>query len=102
MIRALEPRACQPATRSAVTSYTSDAIVSDCLYRATFHGFLAQGLFFLNFRLLVNVRMPAVVIPLEVRGGRFPAEITIDALIVDVKLPLNVLSIFVSDVGHTF
>jgi hypothetical protein len=46
--------------------------------------------------------MPAVVVALEVCGRSFAAEIAIDALIIDVEFPVDVLRVFVCCVGHIF
>jgi hypothetical protein len=37
----------------------------------------------------------AIIIPLEIGGGRFAAQIAIDALIIDVKFARYVLGVFV-------
>jgi hypothetical protein len=76
------------------------SIAADRLDRAPFHRFLAKGLFLGGFGLFVNEGMPAVVIPLEVRGRRFATKIAVDALIIDVESPLYVFGIFVCDVSH--
>jgi hypothetical protein len=44
--------------------------------------------------------MPAVVVPFVVRRRSFPAKITVDALIIDIKLAIYILRILVCSVGH--
>src|SRR5947209_8289820 len=78
------------------------AVVADRFDRAAFHRFLAKTLFLRRFRLLVNVRMSAVVVAFKVRRRRFTAKIAVDALIIDIKLSRNVLGIFVCSVSHIF
>jgi hypothetical protein len=75
-------------------------VVSDRFDGAAFLGFVAKRFFLRRFGLLVDVGVPAVVVPLEVGRRGLAAEITIDALIVDVEFPLYVLGIFIRDIGH--
>ena len=70
--------------------------------RATFHRFLAKRFFLGRLGLLVNVGVSAVVVPLEIGGGGFAAQIAVDALFIDVEFAGCVLGIFVGDVGHDF
>lgn len=76
------------------------AVVADCLDRAAVHGFLAQLGFFVVLRLFVDVGMPTVVVSREVGGGRLPAKVAVDALIVDVKLSSDVFRILVRYISH--
>jgi hypothetical protein len=46
--------------------------------------------------------MAAVIIPLEIGGRGFTAQIAIDALVVDVEFALHVFGVFVRDIGHGF
>src|SRR6266581_1070548 len=69
---------------------------------ATFHCFFAERFFFRAFRLLVNVGMTAIVVPFEVGGRGLPAQITVDALIIDVEFARYVFGVFVRSVGHGF
>jgi hypothetical protein len=77
-------------------------VVSDRFDRAAFHRFFAKAFFFGRLRLLVNVRVAAVIIPFEIRGRGFAAQIAVDALIIDVKFARYVLGVFVRGVGHVF
>jgi hypothetical protein len=43
-----------------------------------------------------------IVVPLEICRSGFTAQITIDALIIDIEFALYVLGIFVRGVGHVF
>jgi hypothetical protein len=76
------------------------AVVTDRFDRAAFHRFLAKTFFLGRLRLLVDVGVTTVVVALEIRGRGLPAQIAIDALLVDIKLPRGVFRIFVRDVGH--
>jgi hypothetical protein len=44
--------------------------------------------------------MTTIVIASEVCGSCFTAKITIDALIIDIKLAYDVFRIFVGEIGH--
>jgi hypothetical protein len=46
--------------------------------------------------------MPAVVVPLEIGWRGFPAQIAIDALIIDVEFAGYVFGVFVRNIGHVF
>ena len=76
------------------------AIVADGFDRAAFFGFLAKRLFFRSGRLLVNIRIPAVVISGEIIRSGLAAKVAIDALIIDVILTGGVLWVSVRNVGH--
>jgi len=78
------------------------AVAADGLDRATFHGFFAEAFLLGGNRLLVNVAVAAVIVAREVCGRSFAAKIAIDALIVDVEGPCDVLRVFVSEVSHRF
>jgi len=90
--------------RPAVGPYHLGAIsvIANRFHRAAFHRFFAEYFFFWRLRLLVNEGVAAVVIPLEVCRGGFAAQITIDALIIDIEFARYVLGIFVRGVGHVF
>jgi hypothetical protein len=92
--RATDPRLHQRAALSAVAA--------DRFNRAAFHGLFAERFFFRSIGLLVNEGMSAVVVPFVIRRRSFPAEITVDALVIDVELPLYVFRILVCNVGHRF
>src|SRR5205814_1535326 len=76
------------------------AVVTDGFDGTTFHRFLAKGLFLGRLGLLVNKRVSAVVVALVIRGRGLPAEVAVDALIVDVKFSVDVFWIFICRVGH--
>jgi hypothetical protein len=46
--------------------------------------------------------MATVIIPLEVCGRGFAAQIAVDALIIDVEFARYVLGVFVCGIGHGF
>ena len=52
--------------------------------------------------LLINVAITPVVVAFETGGGRFAAQIAVDALIIDVECSRCVFSVFVCDVRHSF
>jgi hypothetical protein len=76
------------------------AIVTDSFDRTTFLGFLAARLFVRIFRLFVDERITAVVIALEIIGRRFPAQVTINALVVYVIFSSVVFRVFICDISH--
>jgi hypothetical protein len=76
------------------------AIAANGLDRAAGEGFFAEILFLVGFGLLVNVGVTAVVIALEVGGRGLAAEVTINALVVNVVGSRCVMGILVSGVGH--
>jgi hypothetical protein len=46
--------------------------------------------------------MTAVIVPLEVGGRCFAAQIAVDALVIDVEFTRYVFGVFVRGVGHDF
>ena len=90
--------------RPAVAPYHLGAIsiIAYGFDRAALHRFFAEPFLVWRLRLLVNVGVAAVVIPLEVCRGCFAAQITIDALIIDIEFARYILGIFVCGVGHVF
>ena len=76
------------------------AVRTDRLNRATFHRFFAERFFLGRFGLFVDERVPAVIVALEICRSSFAAQITVNALIIDVESALCVLGIFVCCVGH--
>src|SRR4051812_17707322 len=96
-----EPRACQRSRAPTVkTVITLSAIVTDSFHWTAFHRLFAQALFLRALRLLVNIGMPAVIVSFEIRRGSLTAEVAVDALIVDVKFPVHIFGVFVSDISH--
>ena len=78
------------------------AVAADRFDRATFHSLFAETLFLGRLGLLVNERVPAVIVAFEIRGRGFAAEIAVDALFIDVEFSGGVLGIFIGGVGHSF
>ena len=76
------------------------AVVANGFDGAAFLGFLASRLFVRIFGLLVNERIAAVVVSLEIVGGSFAAEIAVNALIVHVVFAGRVFGIFICNVSH--
>jgi hypothetical protein len=76
------------------------AVVADGFDWAAFHCLFAKRFFLGCFRLFIDVGMAAVVIPFEIRRRRLPAQIAVNALVIDIKLPGNVLRVFVRYVSH--
>src|SRR4029453_11299040 len=70
-------------------------VVADRFDRAAFHRFFAETFFVRRLRLLVDVGVPAVIVSFEIGGGRFAAQIAVDALIIDVEFARYVLGVFV-------
>jgi len=77
-------------------------VVSDRFDRATFHCFFAETFFVGRLRLLVNVRVAAVIVSFEIRGGGFATQIAVDTLIIDVEFARYVFGVFVRGVSHVF
>src|SRR5438105_7371421 len=94
-----------PASRSAVSDRAIGlgavgAIVSDGFDWTAFHRFFTEGLFLRRGWLLIDVGMATIVVAAEIRGRGFPAEIAVDALVIDVELSLDVFGILICDVRH--
>jgi hypothetical protein len=77
-------------------------IVADRFDGAAFHRFFAETFFVWRLGLLINVRVAAVIVPFEIRGGGFAAQVAIDALIIDIEFARYVFGVFVRGVGHVF
>jgi hypothetical protein len=75
-------------------------IAADGFYGAAFLRFFAESFFLGTFGLFVDVRMAAVVVAFVIRGRGFAAEIAVDALVIDIKLPRYVFRIFIRCVSH--
>ena len=76
------------------------SVVTNGLDRAAFPGFFTAGFLFVVFRLFVNKGIAAVVVAFEVVWSSFPAEITVDTLVVDVILARSIFRVPVCDVSH--
>jgi hypothetical protein len=46
--------------------------------------------------------MAAVIVPFEIRGRGFAAQIAVDALVIYIEFARYVLGVFVRGVGHGF
>jgi hypothetical protein len=89
-----------PTIRDRRHKLCAVSVVPDRFNRTPFHGFFAETFFVGRLRLLVNVRVAAIIVPFKVCGSRLAAQITVDALIIDVKFARYVLWVFVRCVGH--
>src|SRR5438034_9974472 len=77
-------------------------VVADRFDRTAFHGFFAESLFFWRLRLFIDVRMAAVIVPLEIGGRCFTAQIAVDALVIYIEFAGHVFGVFVCGIGHGF
>jgi len=77
-------------------------IIADRFDRTAFHRFFAKSFFFRRLWLFIDVGMAAVIVPLEIGGRGFTAQIAVDALIIDVKFARYVFGVFVCGIGHGF
>src|SRR4029077_11462668 len=98
---AAHPAACSRSL-FGVAAYHLRAVIADRFDRASFHRFFTKSFFLRRLRLFVDIRMASVVVPLEIRGSGFAAQIAVDALIVYVEFARYVFGVFVSDIGHGF
>jgi hypothetical protein len=78
------------------------AVIANRFDRATIHCFFAERFLLRGLWLLINVAITPVVVAFETGGGRFAAQIAVDALIIDVECSRCVFSVFVCDVRHSF
>jgi hypothetical protein len=46
--------------------------------------------------------MATVVVALEICGRRFPAQIAVNALFIDIEFAGSIFGIFVGGIGHNF
>jgi hypothetical protein len=76
------------------------AVVADGFDGAAFHGFFAARFFVGRGRLLVNERIAAVVVALEIIRGGFAAQVAVNALVVHVVFARNVFGVFICCVCH--
>ena len=54
--------------------------------RTAFHRFFAESFFLWRLRLFIDIGMAAVIVPFEICGRGFAAQIAVDALIIDVEV----------------
>lgn len=78
------------------------AVLTDRFDRAAFEGLHAQRDFFFRRRLLVHIRVTALVMAREKSRRRLPAKIAVDALLIDVEFTRGIIRPFVRFVGHDF
>ena len=83
-----------------VQSRLAFAVVPDRFYGTSFHGFLAKRLLLRGGRLLKRIGVAAVVAAPEISGCGFPAQVAVNALVIDVKLSGHVFRVFIRNVGH--
>ena len=74
-----------------VRSHLAFAIVADGFDRTSFHRFLAKRFLLRGGRLLKHIGVAAVVAAREIRGCGFPAQVAVNALVIDIKLSGHVL-----------
>jgi hypothetical protein len=82
------------------TGATLLAVATDGFDWTTFHRLFTERFFFRSRWLFEYVRMSAIIVAGKVRWRGFATEITIDALIIDVKLSGYVLRILICDICH--
>jgi hypothetical protein len=78
------------------------AVIANRFDRATFHRFFAERFLLRGLWLLINVAITPVVVAFETGGGRFAAQIAVDALIIDIEFARYVFGVFVRGIGHGF
>ena len=76
------------------------AVVTDGFNRATFERLHANRDFIFGHGLFVHVGIATFVMAREESGSRFPAKITIDALLIDEELTCCVLRPLVCFISH--
>jgi hypothetical protein len=76
------------------------AVITDSLDRAALFGFLASSFLIGACGLLKHVAIAAVLVALEVIRRGLAAQITVNALVVDIILSRHVLRIFVCYISH--
>ena len=77
------------------------AIITNGLDGAALHSLGAGGNLLVCHRLLFDKGQAFVVIAGEEVGSRFAAEITVDAVAINVELARNILFCFFVDIGHS-
>src|SRR6202030_399304 len=75
--------------------HSAFAIVADGFNRTSFHGFLAKRLLLRGGRLLKHIGVAAVVAAREISGCGFPAQVAVNALVIDVKFSRHVFRVFI-------
>src|SRR6266436_3865924 len=104
----LPPTSCSPSSGwfggavhcHLVRSHSAFAIVADGFDRTSFHGLLAKRLLLRGGRLLKYIGVAAVVAAREINGCGFPAQVAVNALVIDVKLSGHVFRVLIRNVGH--
>jgi hypothetical protein len=77
------------------------SVISNRFHRASFLRLVAKGFFFRVFGLFLHVGIPAIIVSRKIRRSRFTAEVTINALVINVKFSWDVIPISVCNVSHT-
>src|ERR1700747_2419137 len=85
-----------------VRSHSVCAIVADGFDWTSLHSFLAKRLLLRGGRLLKHIGVAAVVAAREISGCGFPAQVAVNALVIDVKLSGHVFRVFIRNVGHSY
>src|SRR5207245_9046714 len=85
-----------------VRSHSAFATVADGFDRTSFHGFLTKRLLLRGGRLLKHIGVAAVVAAREISGCAFPAQVAVNALVIDVKLSGHVFRVFIRNDGYRF
>ena len=85
-----------------VRSHSAFDIVADGFDRTSFHGFLAKRRLLRGGRLLKHIGVAAVVAAHEISGCGFPAQVAVNALVIDVKRSGHVFRVFIRNVCHRF
>ena len=76
------------------------SVVADSFNGATTHRFVAEGFFFVRFRLLVDKRIIVFIAAHEIIGRGVAADVAIDARRIHVVRTVDVLFYFVVLVRH--
>jgi hypothetical protein len=76
-------------------------IVTNGFNRAAFKGLHTESYFFVIPWLLVNVGVSFLVGTLEIFGGSFAAEVTVNTLGINVEFSCNAFWIFVFEISHS-
>jgi uncharacterized membrane protein YedE/YeeE len=75
-------------------------VIADGFHGTAFHRFLAKFFLFGTRGLLINVGVAAVIIAAKIARSGLAAEITVDALVIDIVFAGDIFGIAVCDVSH--
>src|SRR5207253_2071378 len=76
------------------------SVIPNRFHWTSFFGLFATSFLFGILGLLIDKRIAAIIVPFEIVGGCFAAQITVDALVIDVILARDVFGIPVCNVSH--